>query len=362
MRAVLLVSAALCLSSWLCEIPVFRFALERWEPEPYTVCVIHSGPLSDADRRRIKLLRERIEDPRRPAKATLHILDAENVDEDTARLLSHHAVPEAGATSLLVLYPPGTKTEQPAWKGPLSAETIERLADSPLRQSIAKRILDGESAVWVLIESGDKEKDDRAETDLRKTLDVMEQHLELPSIEDIQNDEFYEPDTVVKLRLAFDVVRLKTADAAESIFRTMLVRSESDVEEYVGKEPIAVPIFGRGRTYFALVGEGINPDRIEEICQFLIGRCSCTIQKDNPGASLLFAVDWETAVKGSAIPEKKVPELTGIGSYSRAVQGSQSEPEPGAIRIGSLVFPVLLVGLCLAAIGTILMRSRSTSP
>ena len=29
-----------------CQIPVFRYALERWQPDPYEVVVIHRGSLS----------------------------------------------------------------------------------------------------------------------------------------------------------------------------------------------------------------------------------------------------------------------------------------------------------------------------
>ena len=33
-----------------CNVPVFRFALERWRPDPYRLTVFHRGPLADAER------------------------------------------------------------------------------------------------------------------------------------------------------------------------------------------------------------------------------------------------------------------------------------------------------------------------
>ena len=32
-----------------CQIPVFRYALERWQATPYEVVIFHRGPLSPAD-------------------------------------------------------------------------------------------------------------------------------------------------------------------------------------------------------------------------------------------------------------------------------------------------------------------------
>ena len=60
----------------------------------------------------------------------------------------------------------------------------------------------------------------------------------------------------------------------------MLLGSESDLREF--NEPIAIPIYGRGRTYFALVGNGINPEMIEENCRFLIGACSVPSEAGKP--------------------------------------------------------------------------------
>ena len=39
-----------------CNVPVFRFALERWRADPYRAVLLHRGELSDADREQIALL------------------------------------------------------------------------------------------------------------------------------------------------------------------------------------------------------------------------------------------------------------------------------------------------------------------
>jgi len=32
---------------WACDVPVFRFALERWPADPYQATIFHKGPLDD---------------------------------------------------------------------------------------------------------------------------------------------------------------------------------------------------------------------------------------------------------------------------------------------------------------------------
>ena len=92
----------------------------------------------------------------------------------------------------------------------------------------------------------------------------------------------------------------------------MLRGSEPDLRSFT--DPIVVPVFGRGRTYYALVGKGIRGETIEENCQFLCGACSCQVKNENPGVDLLMAVNWSDKIGGSAMPEFVLPELTGIGA------------------------------------------------
>jgi hypothetical protein len=103
----------------------------------------------------------------------------------------------------------------------------------------------------------------------------------------------------------------------------MLLNSEPDLAEY--DEPIAIPVFGRGRTSFALVGAGIHEGTIGDSCRFVCGDCSCQVKEQNPGRDLLMAVDWDGRVTGSAMPEPELPALTGIGAL--AGDGPRGSPE-----------------------------------
>ena len=211
-----------------------------------------------------------------------------------------------------------------AWQGSLTGDHLSALVDSPLRQTIAERLLAGQSAVWVLLESGNAAADEAAFKLLQSELERLPSRLELPDRELIETDEFFRPEVAIELKVEFSVLRIRRDDPQEAAFVSMLLGSESDLREF--NEPIAIPIYGRGRTYFALVGNGINPEMIEENCRFLIGACSCQVKQENPGVDMLMAVDWANRVVGTAMPEIVLPELTGIGALDAAEDASPFAP------------------------------------
>ena len=69
-----------------------------------------------------------------------------------------------------------------------------------------------------------------------------------------------------------------------------LLSSEPDL--HGRDEPMAFPVFGRGRVLYALVGAGVNADNVRHALDFLVGGCSCTIKRENPGVDLLLTADW----------------------------------------------------------------------
>jgi hypothetical protein len=140
--------------------------------------------------------------------------------------------------------------------------------------------------------------------------------VQLPARELIESDEFYRPDVEIDLRVEFTAVRLRADDLAEQAFASLLRGSEPDLREF--NEPIAIPLYGRGRTYFALVGAGVTGTTVDENGQFLCGACSCQVKQDNPGLDMLMAVDWAEKVQGTAMPPVVLPELTGIGGLDLA--------------------------------------------
>src|SRR5262245_41263890 len=167
------------------------------------------------------------------------------------------------APCLVTLFP---GTDIVAWSGPLTAEAASKLADSPARREVAKRLLEGESAVWLMHESGDRAKDDAAAATLEAEFKKLMENLKLPA---------HAPDdppllSDVPMRISFSLLRVPRNDPAETSLITMLQNSETGLEG-----PVVYPIFGRGRALWAMAGKGLTPDNITEAAMFLIGACSC---------------------------------------------------------------------------------------
>ena len=113
-----------------------------------------------------------------------------------------------------------------------------------------------------------------------------------------------------ELNISFSSICISRDDANEDIFLNQLLGMESDLREL--REPIAFPIFGRGRALYALAGQGINVDNISDAAAFLIGPCSCQVKDQNPGVDVLMAVDWDRLVQPEIDLEQELPPLSGF--------------------------------------------------
>lgn len=344
--ALVALGISLASSVQACNIPVFRYALENWAPDPYPVFVLHQGDLTAEQAAYVDQLKDAASDAKQPANLQAFAVDTQRwatnaeapsePDSSTAEagqewppylkefLLGAIADRDATSPQMVALFPTMIGRPAVAWQGSLTGDNLSALVDSPLRQTIAERLLAGQSAVWVLIESGNEGADQAAFQLLQSELERLPSRLELPDRELIETDEFFRPEVAIELKVEFSALRIRRDDPQEAAFLSMLLGSESDLREF--NEPIAIPIYGRGRTYFALVGNGINPEMIEENCRFLIGACSCQVKQENPGVDMLMAVDWANRVVGTAMPEIVLPELTGIGALDAAEDASPPAP------------------------------------
>ena len=313
-----------------CNIPVFRYALERWQAAPYDVVVFHRGPLSDAGKAALTALRQ--------AGSNLEVdrVDlAEPVPTRRKALLERARIE---APCIVAQYP---GWELVAWSGPLTAESAAKLADSPARREITKRLLGGESAVWLLLESGDAAKDDAAARTLEVELKKLEETLKVPA---------HHPDdppllSEVPVRVDFSVYRLSRSAPGEGALVTMLLNSDTGLEG-----PIVFPIFGRGRALWAMSGKGLTADNISEAGTFLIGACSCEAKELNPGVDLLFAADWEA---GLTAPPAREPVPAPI-LKPRAPEPVEVPAAPPAPSSGSKAYlwgALLVAGILVAITG-----------
>lgn len=303
------VFAVLCSSAVLaCQVPVFRFALERWAADQYEIIVLHDGPMDAKDSGRLDRLRQ--SDHKSPLSANFQAraIDIQKTkDPELQALWKKNA--KGGSPLMLSLYPTGahevpdrvvdvTRFDDPS---------LENLIDSPVRRELVKRLTDGDSAVWIFVPSGHADQDKAAFKMLTAQVKRNGEQLELPPQDEIEADEFFSEETNIELRLSFSIVTLNREDPREKYLLNMLLESEPDLRDL--DQPMAFPVLGRGRVLYALVGKGIFEDTIALASKFIVGPCSCQVKEQNPGFDLLLAVDWDEKVGVNALskplPEKK---------------------------------------------------------
>jgi len=306
---------SLSVSASACSVPVFRYALERWPAGYFNVLVFHRGQLSAEQKAVTDWLGARADDPNRPGNLAVALLDGDALEAKDPNLAVPKSVlalweslKDKPLPRMVACYPSPPGRCFVAWSGDLTAPAARSLVDSPARRKVFDRICKGDSAVWVLVESGDKEKDAAAAKLLTEELDRLAKLIPAPS-----PDDPYDTDQSVgpKIRMGFSVLRVSRDDPAETTFVDMLLATESDLAEASKGEPTAFPIFGQGRVLFALVGKGINKSNLEEYTAFLCGACSCQVKEQNPGVDMLFAADWFAPFRGAQAVTAPLPDVIG---------------------------------------------------
>lgn len=269
-----------------CNIPVFRYALERWRPDLYQVYVFHKGELTKEQTALVKSL-----DAYGPTSKVVSNLETTLVNLDKATKEEKKVYGSAGEMPLPCLVVQTTNLDRETvtiWAGKLEKQSIDALVTSPVRQEVAKRLQAGETTVWMFLECGNKELDDKQFALLEKELAKQAKLLKLPKLTDNPEDKLAEGPP---LKIAFSIVRIKREEVAEAVTQAMLLKSEEDIAHR--KEPMAFPIFGRGRTLGGLIGAGITEENISGMSGMIVAPCSCKFKFQSPGYDLLISTNWE---------------------------------------------------------------------
>jgi len=296
-------------SAFACSTPVFRYALERWAADYYEAVFIHRGPLSRDEKQLLDKLRQ--EDSETEAFLNLRVVEmdiASSTEDEVKSLLMSEKMPET--LPVLVLWYPWQKGRTPPiWRGRLTPSTVTAFLQSPVRQKLVERLTEGQTAVWLFLESGNAAKDKAA-------LALLEKELETATEELKEEAESVPPELAgPEITYEFSILPVSRSDPNEPILLNLLCGSEPDLDEY-SNEPVIFPVFGRGRALYALIGQGINTDNIRETVAFIVGPCGCEIKMMNPGVDLLLAANWDAAAmqfyEEFYETYNEVPELTGV--------------------------------------------------
>jgi hypothetical protein len=326
-----------------CAVPVFRYALERdsWHPAPYSVFLFHRGELTPDGREAKRILEEAaIQDAGVPANILFQAVDVESPLPERLEPLWDRVKNES-LPRLVVCAPGRLHPIRTA-----DATEAAALLDSPARREIQRNLARGDAGVWVLIESGDAEKDAAAQKTLRQGSENFAKSFRF-SPEAIEAMKLSSADDA---RISFSQIHIPRDDPAEGVLETMLLATEPDLRGL--SEPMAFLVFGRGRTLWALVGEGISPQNVHEACTYITGDCSCEVKMKNPGADLLFRADWYKILAGVA-PEPFAPlKPTAAGTTETFV------PEPSSRTVMVLAITGAGLGLVVMVSSLLLRRRR----
>jgi hypothetical protein len=299
-----------------CDTPVYRYALESWPADNYRAAVIHRGPLPAEAQRLVDHLKEGADS----ANLSVQAIDLDRPQEEV--LEQYRALDVSAGPRLVVNYPAATRIDADASSGALTQEAVDALLDSPLRRQAVAHLRAGE-IVWFLLENGTKEADDAA------AKRIEENRTESP------------PSAVLRVR---------RDDQAEAVLVRLLLGTEPDL---AGRgEPMAFPVFGRGRVLYALVGAGITAENVRKAAGFLGGDCACTIKHDNPGTDLLLTADWGE-IKPATPRGDHDPFVIREGTNAEAAP----EPNGEGLRIALWVAAAFAGGLVLLT-GALALRSR----
>jgi len=312
-------------SVFACSVPVFRYAMERWPADYYEAVLIYRGQLTEDQKQLLSELRQ--EDSETEAFLNLRTLEADvdaATEEKVKGLLMSEEFPET--LPVLVLWYPWQRGQAPpVWQGPFTSSTVAALLGSPKRQKLVERLIEGQTAVWIFLESGNADKDKAALRLLERELETATRELK-EQAESIP-DEFAMPE----VNYAFSILPVSRSDPNERMLLTILLNSEPDLDEY-SDQPMIFPVFGRGRVLFALIGDGITADNIRETIYFLTGPCGCEIKMMSPGVDVLMAANWDAAAMKfyeefyKEYYETPLPELTGVMPEEPADANLQRDP------------------------------------
>ncbi len=227
-----------------CNIPVFRFALERWKPDSCEVIVFHDGALSADDEKSVRNLETA--SLAKDGDANLNLIRCDlnhNADQELNDLwLSVKEKTDAKLPVLVARSLKGRGKTINHWHGSLQEARTIGLIESPIRADLSKRLQSGDAIVWLLLTSADGEKTAAVRELLRQQCKELPDKVELPEGIGLPGSELY---SEVPLLLQFSVLEINPDDPKEQYLVRQLQGFHAE-SATVG-EPLVVPVFGRGR-------------------------------------------------------------------------------------------------------------------
>ena len=267
-----------------CDVPVFRYALERWESDPFQLVVFNHGALPPAFEKQLKDSQPNPEDHRSHVNWKVTVVD---VDKPVPALWSSlwQAMPKESLPGAALCTPEWRKGDPALWSGPLNEAALHLLYASPKRQEVLNHLLKGTAVIWLVVETQDTARNEALVKLLNEQSDRLRKEIVIPAAGGRGSPDVRSP---LPIEVSFATVRVRFDDPAEQVL-IRLVTNGAPVTE-----PMLFPVFGRARALASMKGSTIDLDLIEETSRFLCGACSCQVKAQNPGFDLLAMAQWDS--------------------------------------------------------------------
>lgn len=323
--ALCLCCLAFCVFAWVptvaaCNIPVFRYALERWQPDACQFIVFRNQNLSEEDAKILKSLKSQSQS--NGGYANIKVIEVDirsSKSEDLLELWGKLKAPANQNTPYVVIRTKlGGDRLVNVWHGPLRSASATRIADSPARQKLAKRLVAGDSVVWLLVKSNNEKRNTAAKLLLQEQFLKLGKTVQIPEGVGTPGSELYSD---VPLLIRFSIIEIDPADTKEQFFAQQFTGFQK--KAYMSGAPLLVPVFGRGRALEVIPLKQVDGPLVSDLTAFLCGACSCQVKDMNPGFDLLMTVNWEKSLFGNG----EAPPTSG------AVRPNQKNRAPELIPI-----------------------------
>ncbi len=283
-----------------CNIPVFRYALERWQSDLIELVVFHDAALTEQQNRIFAGLEK--ESRNHGGIANLQVITRQIddiTDEDLKTVWKKLSDETKSSLPLLVARSRvGRGQWLNVWTGPLTKVNEIGLLDSPVRQELSNRLLEGDSVVWLVLKSSDKELTESTIQMLASTLPDVAKQIPIPEGIGLPGSELF---SAIPLDIHFSVLTVDPSDPQESFLVNWL--KQHSPTAFAEGSPLIVPVFGRGRSLEVLTADILSPTLVKELSIFLCSACSCQVKELNPGFDLLIKTNWEFELYGEEPPE-----------------------------------------------------------
>ena len=283
-----------------CNIPVFRYALERWQPDACDVIVFHDENLTPQQLEIVQQWETSSAEQNGSANMNVvrHLVSSDtkatqSQSEYVSLLASLRQLGPVEFPYVAVQTKLGRGPAMNHWHGTLDQAVQASLAQSPVRQELSRRLLAGDSVVWLVLTSTSKKRTRDAEDLLERSFASIADRISLPEGIGLPGSELH---SEVPLLLKYSTITLDANDEKEQFLVRLLTGLRPEAVE--AGQPLLVPVFGRGRILEVIPADEVDPRLIEDLTRFLCGACSCQVKEQNPGFDLLMKVDWDTALFG----------------------------------------------------------------